>query len=170
MSNQTSKKIMSRHAANRPPTAYDLSSFLDSDSDCEDLSVPSKSRRNKSPPQRVILPADWVESPAKPASELVVDTDSGESSGVDSDSREERRHYTPPSYLTYTPPSYLAKGGRTFSRYSDLKSGVTSPDIDRTTSSSDYKDPPSCNLDHFMDSDSDCGTPEKPVARRRNQF
>jgi hypothetical protein len=161
MSDDFSKKKSTNSEKYDPPPAYDLNCFLDSDSDCEDPS-PSKSRKNnklrdanhKSPTDKASHHSDTGSFHAEPpANILTLDTDSDESGCVDSDTPEKQREYTP--------PSYLAKGRSTFSRYSDLKYGMPSSTVGEATDSV-YSDPPSYNLNHFMDSDSECGTPEKP--------
>ena len=167
--NPTLKKKGDRDDDNSSPPAYDMNSFLDSDSDCEGPRSPGRSRKHHSPPIHVDPPAHSFSRQtdtipmraASPAKDLPIDTgaNANESSTAISDSREEQRQYTP--------PSFLAKGRITFSRYSDLKSGVTLPEVEKVpVNTTDYKDPPSCNLDHFMDSDSDCETPAKPVTTR----
>jgi hypothetical protein len=126
------------------PSPYDRSKDPDTDSEVKS----SKPRKNKSPYVR--------DTP--PASSLILDTDVDDCGHVDSETPEKQRVYTPPSYLTKNQSSY--------SRYSDRKYGMKSPEPGRAVDSQ-YIDPPSFDLNHFMDTDSECGTPEKPVARKR---
>jgi hypothetical protein len=160
MSDRFSMKKSNVSEKYESPPAYDLNCFLDSDSDCEAPS-PSKSRKNNKardvdhdpPADRAFHNSDTDSIYADPrASNLTLDTDSDESGYVDSDTPEKQR--------AYTPPSYLAKGRSTFSRYTDLKYGMPSPAGGEGTDPV-YSDPPSYNLNNFMDSDSECG-PEKP--------
>jgi hypothetical protein len=160
MSDSPSKKKSNVSEYNSPP-AHDLNSFLDSDSDCE-ASGPVKSRKIKSTPVDVDPPtydeshsSDTASVPAgPPADNLSLDTDVDEAVHLGAETPDE-------SQRAYTPPSYLAKGRSTFSRYSDLKYSMPSQDPVRPLDSL-YSDPPAYNMNNFMDSDSECGTPEKP--------
>lgn len=127
-------------------SSYSLDRYINSDSEIADGT--SKSRKNISPHVHA--------APQK--SSLSLDTDIEDCGHVDSETPEKQR--------AYTPPSYLAKGRSSYSRYSDRKYGVPSPEPGRAVGSQ-YNDPPSFDLNHFMDTDSECGTPEKPIARKR---
>lgn len=161
MSDSPSKKKSNVSEYNSPP-AHDLNRFMDSDSDCETSSPVKSSRKIKSTPVDVDPPAyddshtsDTASVPAEPpADNLSLDTDVGEAADVGAETPDE-------SQRAYTPPSYLAKGRSTFSRYSDLKYSMPSQDPVRPLDSL-YSDPPAYNMNNFMDSDSECGTPEKP--------
>jgi hypothetical protein len=128
------------------PSPYDSNRKV-SETDSEVANGTSKSRKNKSPYVR--------DTP--PASSLSLDIDVDDCGHVDSETPEKR---------VYTPPSYLAKNRSTYSRYTDRKYGIPSPEPGRAVGSQ-YNDPPSFDLNHFMDTDSECGTPEKPVTRKR---
>lgn len=126
---------------------YVLNRLKDADANCEVANGTGKSRKNKSPYLR-----------NEPAANLSLDTDIEDCGHVDSE--------TPEKHRTYTPPAYLVKSKSTFSRYSDRKHNIPVAEPGRAVDSQ-YNEPPPFDLNHFMDTDSECGTPEKPVARKR---
>lgn len=164
MSDNSSKKKSGTPEYAAPP-AYDLDRFMDSDSDC-DVPSPSKSRKNISHHADVDPPThDYSHHSGTtsihaepPANKMSLDTDMEDCCHVDSDISDEIQR-------AYTPPSYLAKGRSTFSRYSDLKNDMPPTKVDGEKNP-EYTDPPAYNLNHFMDSDTECDNPEKPDKQR----